>query len=99
MVVLISVFSVLAIFRFRFDLMFNIKYLAWQDFLFNKMKTGRPTIQNTEKKAKITGVRLRDEERTLVELAASHKKQKLSVWMRNVLVSSATEELHRFRPS
>lgn len=47
----------------------------------------------SEKKAQITGVRMRPEERALLERAASKSNQKLSEWMRNVLVESASAQL------
>ena len=64
-----------------------------RDFLLNKMRTGRPPLLEAEKKAQITGVRLRPEERTLLERAASKLDQNLSEWMRNVLVETASKQL------
>ena len=64
-----------------------------QDFLFNKMKIGRPTLKKEDRKAKITGMRLRGEERELMEKAAAKRNKKLSEWMRNALVSAALTEL------
>jgi uncharacterized protein (DUF1778 family) len=58
------------------------------------MKLGRPTLSESEKKGQITGVRLRGEERKLLERAASHKSQTLSHWIREVLLSSANKQLH-----
>jgi len=53
------------------------------------MKLGRPKLSAKEKKGQITGVRLRTEERKLLEQAASSKCQKLSHWMREALLSQA----------
>jgi uncharacterized protein (DUF1778 family) len=67
-----------------------------QDFLLNKMespKIGRPTLSEDEKQGKITAVRLRDEERGLLEKAAAVHGKRLSEWMRDVLVSSAKRQL------
>ena len=55
---------------------------------------GRPPMQNTEKKENITGVRLRGEERVLIQMAADASGKKLSEWMRNVLVAAASSELN-----
>ena len=61
------------------------------------MRTGRPPLLEADKKAQITGVRLRPEERTLLERAASKSDQKLSEWMRNVLVQTASNQLESGR--
>jgi len=53
------------------------------------MKTGRPKKVSIEKKAKITGIRLRDDERQVFEQAASNKGQTLSAWIRTSLNDSA----------
>lgn len=53
------------------------------------MRKGRPPLLKAERKGKITGVRLRDEERAAMERAAKREGQKLSEWMRNVLVEAA----------
>jgi len=53
------------------------------------MKLGRPKLSDQEKKGQITGVRLRTEERELLEKAASISSQKLSEWMRETLLSRA----------
>lgn len=57
------------------------------------MKTGRPKLSDTEKKDQITGVRLRGEERLKVEKAAEQRSQKLSDWIREVLMDSADKQL------
>ncbi len=51
-------------------------------------------MKNTEKKEKITGVRLRSDERLLIQMAADANGKKLSEWMRNVLVNTASTELN-----
>jgi uncharacterized protein (DUF1778 family) len=56
------------------------------------MKMGRPKLSANEKKGQITGVRLRSEERELLERAALGQKQKLSEWMRETLLSRASKE-------
>ncbi len=68
--------------------MFNGNYGLSQYFLLNKMKTGRPILQESQKKAKITGLRLRREEREMLENAAGTQKKKLSDWMRGVLLEN-----------
>jgi hypothetical protein len=69
-----------------------------QHLLLNEMKTGRPRIDGSQKKAQIAGVRLRAEERELLEKAACKRELKLSEWMRKVLVSSAKTELRSKAP-
>jgi uncharacterized protein (DUF1778 family) len=64
-----------------------------QDFLLNKMKLGRPELSEGERKGKIAGVRLRPDERDLVERAASIRRQSLSDWMRGVLLSTAQRQV------
>ncbi len=61
--------------------------------MLNKMKRGRPELADEEKQAKITAVRLREDERELIESAAQTKKQKLSEWMRETLLSTAKRQL------
>ncbi len=61
------------------------------------MKLGRPTLLKQEKKAQITGVRFRTDERGLLEKAAKLRGQKLSEWMRNILVKAAADEIHSQR--
>jgi uncharacterized protein (DUF1778 family) len=65
------------------------------------MKLGRPALLESQRKAQITGVRLRPEERVLIESAADMSGQKLSEWIRNVLVAAANGALHdgRINPS
>jgi uncharacterized protein (DUF1778 family) len=53
------------------------------------MKTGRPRLSDAEKKGQITGVRLNDNERSIVEKAASISGQTLSGWIRETLLSRA----------
>jgi uncharacterized protein (DUF1778 family) len=59
------------------------------------MRLGRPKIAAGERKTKITGVRLDKTERKLLEKAARLKRSSLSIWMRDVLLSSAKKELVR----
>ena len=77
---------------FLVDLMFNRNDLWLQDFLLNKMKIGRPKLAADEKKGQITGVRLKSDERQLVEKAASLRSLKLSAWMRETLLKRAALE-------
>lgn len=58
----------------------------------NPPKTGRPELPPDEKQGKITAVRLRTEERQLVENAAEGSNQKLSEWMRIALISKAKDD-------
>jgi len=58
---------------------------------------GRPTLLTAQKKAQIAGVRLRPDERELLEKAAVKSGEKLSGWMRNVLVIAAENELKSAR--
>jgi uncharacterized protein (DUF1778 family) len=53
------------------------------------MKTGRPPLLEAERKAQITGIRLRSSERRLLEKAALKQNQNLSEWMRTTLLSAA----------
>jgi ATP-dependent DNA helicase RecG len=48
-------------------------------------KTGRPKLSENEKKAQITGVRLREDERLLLEKKALSEGKTLSAWMRDSL--------------
>ena len=64
-----------------------------QDFLFNKMKTGRPPSLGKDRKSKITGLRLKEDERALLDRAAKKHQIKLSDWMRTTLVNAAKVEL------
>jgi len=57
------------------------------------MKLGRPKLPEREKKGQMTGVRLRQHERELIEKAAASKKQTFSGWMRETLISSATRQI------
>lgn len=56
------------------------------------MKTGRPKLKNNEKKGQIMGVRLRSDERALVEKAAANQSQSLSDWIRNTLLTVAQKQ-------
>jgi uncharacterized protein (DUF1778 family) len=56
------------------------------------MKTGRPKLSDEAKKGQITGVRLRSDERELLEKAAATKNQTLSGWIRDTLISSAMRQ-------
>jgi ATP-dependent DNA helicase RecG len=55
------------------------------------MKMGRPKKEASEKMGKITNVRLRDDERKVLEMAAARKGQTLSEWMRVNLLEKAEE--------
>jgi len=63
------------------------------------MKIGRPTLKKEDRKGSIAGVRLRSEERALMEKAAAKKQEKLSKWMRKVLVNAAESELQHIMQS
>jgi len=58
------------------------------------MKIGRPKIDDDEKKGCITGVRLRSNERELLEKAAAIGQKSLSEWMRQTLVSTAEKQIN-----
>lgn len=53
------------------------------------MKLGRPKIVGAEKKDVITGVRLREDERKMLEKRAADNGQTLSAWIRNSLLDNA----------
>jgi ATP-dependent DNA helicase RecG len=53
------------------------------------MKLGRPKIEDSEKKERITGVRLRENERQMLERAASIQGKTLSAWIRTSLIENA----------
>jgi uncharacterized protein (DUF1778 family) len=57
------------------------------------MKLGRPKIAEQDRKGQITGVRLRLDERELLEKAASLKKLKLSGWIRETLLKTAVKQV------
>ena len=57
------------------------------------MKIGRPKLTASEKKGQITGVRLCPDERDLLERAASFRKQTLSNWLRETVVSTARRQI------
>ena len=59
------------------------------------MRLGRPKVAAGERKTKVTGVRLAKAERKLLERAAKLRPAKLSLWMRDVLLSQAQKELVR----
>jgi hypothetical protein len=72
------------------------KRCSLQDFSLNKMnnpKIGRPVLSADEKQTKITAVRLRGDERGLLEKAAATHGQRLSDWMRQVLLGAAQRQL------
>jgi ATP-dependent DNA helicase RecG len=72
-----------------FDLLLNKNEDKVKHFLLNKMKkTGRPKLSEDAKMVQITGVRLRDEERQLLEEKASSEGKTLSAWMRDALVKA-----------
>jgi ATP-dependent DNA helicase RecG len=60
------------------------------------MKTGRPKLSKKEKKGQITGLRLRDEEREILEKTASSEGKTLSAWMRETLVNRADGSVEAF---
>jgi ATP-dependent DNA helicase RecG len=51
-------------------------------------KMGRPKMSEDAKKAQITGVRLRDEERLLLEKKAQSEGKTLSAWMRDAVIKT-----------
>jgi ATP-dependent DNA helicase RecG len=51
-------------------------------------KTGRPKLSEDDKKAQITGVRLREEERQLLEKKAQLEGKTLSAWMRDAVIKT-----------
>ena len=51
---------------------------------------GRPLLEPSKKKLSTVAVRLRPEERKLLEQAAHKQRQSLSVWVRNTLVNAAS---------
>jgi uncharacterized protein (DUF1778 family) len=57
------------------------------------MKMGRPKIKKSEQKTEMIGIRLKSQERNLVEKAAEKSKQRLSEWTRSVLISSAKSQI------
>jgi uncharacterized protein (DUF1778 family) len=57
------------------------------------MKTGRPKLSDHDKKGQITGVRLKQEDRQLLEKAAAIRDQTLSNWIRATLVSTAHRQI------
>jgi uncharacterized protein (DUF1778 family) len=59
------------------------------------MKLGRPRLSKHEKKNQITGIRLRTEEREIVERAALRQSQRLSDWIRETLLSKAQRQLSK----
>jgi uncharacterized protein (DUF1778 family) len=63
------------------------------------MKIGRPKLSSSQKKAEIAGVRLKPDERSLMEEAASQQNERLSEWMRKNLLSAAKRQLRRFDPA
>src|ERR1035441_1674824 len=61
------------------------------------MKLGRPKIEDSEKKERITGVRLREDERQILEKAASSQGKTLSAWIRSSLLENA-ESINEQQP-
>ena len=59
----------------------------------NSPKMGRPELPADARQGKITAVRLRTDERELLETVAGSENQKLSDWMREVLISSAKNKV------
>jgi uncharacterized protein (DUF1778 family) len=59
------------------------------------MKTGRPKLSESQKKDQITGVRLRGDERELLEKAASIQRQSLSNWIRATLLAAAEGQIRQ----
>lgn len=57
------------------------------------MKTGRPKLKKSEQKVEMIGIRLKSDERGLVEKAAAKSNQRLSEWTRDVLLSSARRQI------
>jgi hypothetical protein len=57
------------------------------------MKFGRPKIPKSERKGKITGVRLTSAERKAVDTAALKEGIKLSKWIRKTLINAAKSTL------
>lgn len=51
-------------------------------------KTGRPKLSDDVQRAQVTGVRLREEERQLLEQKAASQGKTLSAWMRDTLVKN-----------
>ena len=59
------------------------------------MKMGRPRLKKSEQKAQMIGIRLKSDERNLVEKAAAKSKQKLSEWTRTALISAAQRQVEK----
>jgi hypothetical protein len=81
---------------FAIDILFNRITLRFKHIVKQNMSTakmGRPEMAPEDRSAKITAVRLREDERQLVESAAKTKEQKLSDWMRETLISTAKRQL------
>jgi uncharacterized protein (DUF1778 family) len=57
------------------------------------MKLGRPQIPISERKGKITGVRLTPDERKTIDTAAFKEGLALSKWIRKTLLESAKSAL------
>lgn len=72
------------------DFLLNRKHPTVKYFLLNKMKKiGRPKMSKDDKKGQVTGVRLRDEERELLEKKAHSEGKTLSAWMREAVVKTS----------
>jgi uncharacterized protein (DUF1778 family) len=53
------------------------------------MKMGRPKLKKSAQKSEMIGIRLKSDERGLVEKAAAKAKQRLSSWTRETLLTAA----------
>jgi hypothetical protein len=68
----------------------NTKMILSASFLYYKMKLGRPKMLSERKKTEVVVVRLRAEDRKLIEEAAERSSKGLSAWMRDSLISAAS---------
>jgi uncharacterized protein (DUF1778 family) len=57
------------------------------------MKLGRPKIPKSDRKGKITGVRLTPDERKTIDTAAFNEGLELSKWIRKTLLEAAKSAL------
>ena len=55
-------------------------------------KIGRPELPADERQGKITAVRLREDERALIERAAAKNAQRLSEWIRTTVLKAARKQ-------
>ena len=58
------------------------------------MKLGRPKLKKAQQKAEIIGIRLKSDERNVVEKAAAKSKMKLSEWTRETLLTAANLQVN-----